>query len=323
MTIKKLVFKNTIKIFFFFSVILFFSASCYSQSYNILGVTLENLDNSTDPAFFSQIKASLRALPFRPTSRIVFQTDSKSPLIPNPEDYDGVVPELKNVSNIMGLILDSWYWDTLNYKRFNYQSVLKRSEAFLKNNALVKSVDIWEVGNEVNGEWLFNGNREEVQRTVASVCSLVKNARKKTAVTFYYYQPSCVGDTAFMIQNWVNSFLEIYPDAGRNIDYIFVSYYYNQCEKEEPDFKEIFSFLGSKFPFSYLGIGECGWTLNNRSDKKLETINKFYSTDIKISGSYSNYIRGNFYWTYQKDCVAGFKSNPLWLAIYNNSLNWN
>jgi hypothetical protein len=293
-----------------------------AQVEDILGVTLENVDNYTGNTALTRIKNSLLALPLKATSRIVFQCKGNNPLIPNPEDYNQIVPNIKQVSQIMGLVLDSWYWDSNNVKRFDYSTVIQRTQAFITEPSLVSNVDIWEIGNEVNGEWLFNGNWQEVMRTVNDACILVKNTGKKTALTLYYNTLNCVPDSAYLIYVWTNKFLTLYPDIINKLDYVFVSYYYDPCETSSPNWHELFTWLQKKFPRSHLGIGECGWVLNNQIEKKLEVINNFYSLQINFPNITGTYVRGNFYWTYQQDCVPNYASNPLWLAIYNNALKW-
>ena len=293
-----------------------------AQVEDILGVTLENVDNYTGNTALTRIKNSLLALPLKATSRIVFQCKGNNPLIPNPEDYNQIVPNIKQVSQIMGLVLDSWYWDSNNVKRFDYSTVIQRTQAFITEPSLVSNVDIWEIGNEVNGEWLFNGNWQEVMRTVNDACILVKNTGKKTALTLYYYTLNCVPDSVYLIYVWTNKFLTLYPDIINKLDYVFVSYYFDPCETSSPNWHELFTWLQKKFPRSHLGIGECGWVLNNQIEKKLEVINNFYSLQINFRNITGTYVRGNFYWTYQQDCVPNYASNPLWLAIYNNALKW-
>jgi hypothetical protein len=66
-------------------------------------------------------------------------------------------------------------------------------------------------------------------------------------------------------------------------------------------------------------MGECGWTADNNGQNKITTINNFYNMTFAPT---LPYVIGNFYWTYQEDCVNNFATNQYWLAIKNKVLLW-
>jgi len=285
------------------------------------GVTLDNVENSTSTSTITNIKNSLIALPRRPTIRIVYFPKDASPLTPNPTDFDQVTSNLKTVADVMGQILDSWYWDPGNMPGFNHDNVLARSQAFMNNATLAAKVDYWEIGNEANGEWLFSNNYSEVQRTVNDVAVYAKSINKKTVLTLFYNVLNCTSDTNHLMMPWVNRLLATYPGIATKIDYVLISYYYDPCEgNTSPNWQSIFTTLHAKFPNSKLGMGECGWTAGgNVTQSKITTLTNFYSMNFAPT---LPYIIGNFYWTYQEDCVSGYATNQYWLAIKNQVQLW-
>ena len=300
--------------------LLFFPYFSNSQTNHICGVTLDNVDNSTSSGTMTNIKNSLSGLPRKPTVRVVFYPSDASPLTPNPTQFDQAVTSLKTVSYVMGQILDSWYWDPNNQVGFNHDNVLARSQAFMNNTTLASKVDFWEIGNEVNGEWLFNNNYSEVQRTVYDVAVYAKSINKRTALTLFYNTINCTTDSNHLMMNWVNKLIQTYPQITSKIDYLLISYYYDPCEgSTTPNWQSIFTTLHSKFPNALLGMGECGWTADNNGQNKINTISNFYSMNFAPA---LPYVVGNFYWTYQEDCVNNYATNQYWLAIKNKVILW-
>ena len=301
-------------------MVLFLPSFLLSQTNKICGITLDDVDNSTSTSKLNNIKNSLSALPIKPTTRIVYYPTDSKPTTPNPTEFDVVTTKLKPVSYIMGQILDSWYWDSKNCAGFNHDNVLARSQAFINNATLKANVDMWEIGNEVNGEWLFNNNYKEVQRTVYDVSVFARAAGVKTVLTLFYNTINCTTDSAHIMMNWVKSLLATYPSIVNNLDYILISYYWDPCEDAPPNWQNIFNSLHQYFPKSKLGMGECGWVANTNSAKKLACINSFYSMNLTVPGA--TYVIGNFFWTYQEDCIKTYATNKYWLAIKNNVAKW-
>lgn len=301
-------------------ILMFFPIFTFSQTNRICGVTLDNVDNSTSSATMTNIKNSLNALPRKPTVRVVFYPSDQNPTVPNPTQFTQAITSLKTVSYVMGQILDSWYWDPGNMPGFNHDNIVARSQAFLNNTSLAANVDFWEIGNEVNGEWLLNGNAAEVQRTVYDVAVYAKSINKRTALTLFYNVLNCTTDTSHVMMQWVNTFLARYPQVVNKLDYVLISYYYDPCEgSNSPNWQSIFNTLHTKFPNSMLGMGECGWTADNNGQNKITTINNFYSMNFAPA---LPYVIGNFYWTYQEDCVSNYATNQYWVAIKNKVALW-
>jgi hypothetical protein len=201
----------------------------------IYGVTIESVDNL--PEIVDALK-QVGAV-HRPTTRIVLQQDQQV------SDYIEPVRQISGVSDIMGGIADS---DSL----YNYPTVedyKNRVSRYL--TGLPENVDIWEIGNEVNGEWVGwerdewkhkSRSEREVKRKLVSAqfiaaFKLAKAKGKTTALTLYYNgddaKPCWSGDIPdgkeYEMFKWVMNYLK--DDEFRAcLDYVFISFYEDDCK---------------------------------------------------------------------------------------------
>jgi hypothetical protein len=168
-------------------------------------------------------------------------------------------------------------------------------------NELGDNVDIWEIGNEINGEWL--GPRDSVVRKMTDGYNIIKYAQKQTALTLYYNK-NCWENHDNEMFRWVNQNVPQY--MKENLDYVFVSYYEDDCNGYQPDWQKVFDSLYVIFPNSKLGIGECG---TKKTSRKAEYMKRYYTMNITTP----NYIGGYFWWYFKQDCVPYTKI--LWLTM--------
>jgi hypothetical protein len=251
----------------------------------IYGVTIDAVNGLTN------ITNSLGRHNKRMTTRIVF--DEWQPA----SNYSAAVNKIDSVSDIMGEILDSYYVNDYTVHQY-WERMAEYMAAF------GDKVDIWEIGNEVNGEWL--GHRDSVVKKINGAFNFVKKSRKKTAITLYYNY-NCWENPQNEMFRWANE--NITPKMKLHIDYIFVSYYEDDCNNYQPDWQRVFDSLHVMFPNSKLGIGECGTTNPN---KKELYINRYYKMNITTP----NYTGGYFWWYYRQDCVP-YTNKPLWQILDN------
>ncbi len=232
----------------------------------------------------------------RMTTRIVF--DEWQPAY----DYIQAVNRLDTVTDIMGELLDSYY-----VKDYSVQQYVDRTIEYVYS-PLGDKVDIWEIGNEINGEWL--GPRDSVVMKLNKAFIIVKKAGKKSALTLYYNK-NCWENPQNEMFRWVN---ENIPLKIRNsLNYVFVSYYEDDCNNYQPNWQQVFDSLRVIFPNSMLGIGECGTT---NASRKTEYINRYYSMNITTP----YFIGGYFWWYYRQDCVP-WNTKPLWQVLDNAIMN--
>ena len=196
----------------------------------------------------------------------------------------------------MGELLDSYYMKT-----YSLQQYTDRTNEYV--NLLGDKVDIWEIGNEVNGEWC--GKTSDVVAKINSAYDILKAKNKKTELTLYYNY-NCWETASNEMFRWVNANLSSQMKTG--LDYVFVSYYEDDCNGYQPNWQKMMDSLHVIFPNSKIGIGECGTT---KSTKKASYINRYYSTKVTTK----NFIGGCFWWYFRQDCTPNTKA--LWSTMDN------
>jgi hypothetical protein len=248
----------------------------------IYGITVDNIRD------LPEIVSSVGALQKKPTTRIVFNEQASA------SQYVEAVAQLKKVSFIMGEILDSF-----PMHKCSVNSYMGRTHDYL--DMLGDKIDIWEVGNEINGDWL--GNTADVVAKMIGAYDIVKNAGKTTELTLYYNQ-ACAKNSANEMFTWVQANLPSRMMTG--LDYVLVSYYEDDCKGLQPDWSAVYQRLAAMFPNSKVGFGECG---TKYKDRKEQYIRRYYG--LKIDAP--RYVGGYFWWYYKQDMVP--KTKPLWDVI--------
>lgn len=252
----------------------------------IYGVTITNPWNQM-PA----ILKSLSSLAKKPTARVVFDE-----FVPASE-YKPIVDQIHPVSYVMGEILDSYY-----VPQYSTQAYINRTVEYL--NTLGSSVDIWEVGNEVNGEWL--GDTATVTAKISGAYDAVKAAGKTTALTLYFNQ-GCYSRADHEMFTWATANV---PDRMKTgLDYVFISFYEDDCNGIQPDWNVVFQKLGTLFPNSKIGFGENGTT---NSALKETYINRYY----KMTVNHPRFVSGNFWWYFDAGDMVP-QTNYLWQVLNN------
>jgi hypothetical protein len=252
----------------------------------VYGVTVDQISDTAG------IVDSLSKLAFKPTARIVFDEGQ------NASTYANAAAQIHNVSFIMGEILDSFY-----VKNITTADYLARTKDYM--DTLGNNVDIWEIGNEINGEWL--GNTADVVAKMNAAYGEVKSRGKKAALTLYYNQ-DCYANASNEMFNWAQA--NVSAEMKQNLDYVLISYYEDDCNNLQPDWPTVFHKLAQMFPNSKIGFGEAG---TKKTNSKAAYIQRYY--DMVINEP--NYIGGYFWWYFYQDCVPSTK--PLW-AVFNNAI---
>jgi hypothetical protein len=253
------------------------------------GVTLDDVSD------LSGIVASLKALPSRPTARVVFDHGQK------PADYADAVAALHPVADLMGTPVDSS--DSAKYSVDAYKA---RFQDYLA--AFKPDVAIWEIGNEVNGEWA-GPSQTAAAKTVAAY-DLVHAAGKPTALTLYY-NPGCWSDSTHEMLPWATRWI---PDRVKHgVDYVFVSYYEKDCNNHRPDqaeWQQVFGQLRAQFPAARLGFGEIGTDQHADAAAKAAYLTRYYTMPPPAPG----FVGGYFWWYYAEDAVP-YTRSPVWAAL--------
>ncbi len=236
----------------------------------VLGVTITNPWGSN----LSKTIASLKALPYRATSRIVYDEAGMTAA-----DFCNAAHQIHAVADTMAEIIDSQF-----AKNFSDQQLADRTTALLKTCAA--DIDIVEVANEINGNWV--GPNAAAQ--LAAVYDAAKAMNKKTAVTYYLDCPGCVA-AQYELFNWLDKNTPARILTGA--DFALISFYKDDQNGYQPDWNQVFTKLAARFPTAGLGIGEYGATI---AGHKQPYSDECYSLSKTVT--VPRFITGCFWWYY-------------------------
>jgi hypothetical protein len=269
-------------------------ADTSAASKKVWGVTTDAVDDV--PA----IVDSLSHLPHRPMTRIVFDPGPAS-------DYVAAAKSIHAVSDVLGELVDSI--DVTTYTADTYEA---RTTEYL--SALGTSVDVWEIGNEINGEWVGTDVTQVVAKMHRAYAK-VKAAGGKTALTLYY-NAGCYSDAKNEMFTWAAA--NVPADMKAGLDWVLVSYYEQDCEWLKPDWAAAFDRLAKMFPSSRVGFGECGQDKANPAlsttlaVQKAEYLKRTYAIDLSPALG-DRWLGGFFWWYFRQDMVP--RSLPMWATL--------
>jgi hypothetical protein len=245
------------------------------------------------------LASSLHHLGKTPTARIYFDTAQPA------SSYLAEVRALRPVSYLMGELLDSS--DEPHISVAGYKARVRSYLSLFGSN-----IDLWEIGNEVNGNWV--GSYPTARAKLADAYEEVSAAGGRTALTLYYNVgcddgPRELGPLAF-------SERYVPQSVRRGLGYVFLSYYEDNCGGLRPSaatWTAYFRKLHVLYPHALLGFGEIG--MNYAANRKTMPAAKillrhYYGLSIRLP----YYVGGYFWWYYAQDCVP-YRSKPLWADL--------
>jgi hypothetical protein len=104
----------------------------------LFGITVD--DSWTGPEKLQQIVDAIKAMPLKPTARIVMSSKIQ------PKDFVSIFKTIHEVAYVMGQPVDSYYMN-------GYKTVEEYLQRFRESYQYLSDyVDIWEIANEINGE---------------------------------------------------------------------------------------------------------------------------------------------------------------------------
>ncbi len=276
----------------------------------LYGITLDNVSNAVLPGEI----ASIQHLNHTPTSRVVFDPGM------SPSYYSPQISQLRGISYIMGQISDS-----SSMKSYSVSSYQARAQDYV--SSLGSLVDVWEVGNEVNGNWLGTNTIDKVQ----AAYDVVANAKGATALTFFYMgEPTdvnnCIDAPGDDLFTWITQKFQLgLPVSQRSVaterlrlglNYALISWYPQGCNNLQPDWTTIYTKLAAIFPNAKVGFGELGTaSVQNGSSYEVNLINQYYPLASKIALP-ANYIGGYFWWNYAEEMVP-YQTSTLFQTLNN------
>ena len=271
------------------------------------GITVDSVKN------LPEIVESISKLSQKMTTRIVFDPGK------TPEGYREATAAIHKVSFVMGQPVDSFWM-----KCFTVQEYLDRTKNYV--DTLSDVVDIWEIGNEINGDWTYGTTRKckprasvrstapaDVAAKMIAAYDYVKSQGKITELTLYYNK-GCGEPAANEMFAWAEANI---PDRMKlGLDYVLISYYEDDCHGLQPDWPPIFQQLAKMFPNSKIGFGECGAQKRKAAyDVKKQYVDRYYRMRINLP----SFVGGCFWWYFRQDMVPYKRSdgtlNPMWQAL--------
>ena len=223
----------------------------------------------------------------------------------------------------MGEILDSTGLEgisTANYKT--------RAQNFV--NAFSGKVDVWEIGNELNGEWV--GQPADIRAKAQAAYDVVEKENAslnlRSAITLNYWPSSdCYSNSWEDTETFANS---LSTEIKNGVDYVLLSFYETACDPRakptDQQFITIFNKLKTIFPNAKIGMGEIGAQGKDdglSSDPSLsekQTIaNRYYGMHNVLKVALGDrYVGGYFWWYYFQDAVPYNRSQSMWQTIEDN-----
>jgi hypothetical protein len=273
---------------------------------SLRGITYDDLSSRCGVS--SDELATVQALN-HPTVRVVFD-----PI--GPSCYASGMQALHQSAYTMGELADS-----SSLKRYSLGQIRARTKAYVA--ALASSTDLWEIGNEVNGEWLSKvkcpSDREcsdqahDVISKVQAMYDIVNRQGLATELTLYYQVPQWVTPGYDMIA-WERRYVP--PSMHQGLRYVLVSYYEAGNYGARPtvaQWDKIFTQLAADFPNATVGFGEIGMAAPIADSATLADAQNIFSYYMAIAPpGVKRFTRAGFWWYAAEDLVPSTK----WPTFY-------
>jgi hypothetical protein len=255
------------------------------------GVTLDNDAGISKAQLGPQVQA-LAALPRRPWARVVADIGT------TPADFSRSLPAVHRVADTILELGDSS--EVKGLSPAAYGAWVQSLTA-----AYAGQVGVWEVGNEVNGEWV-GAPAQELAR-VRAAYDAVRAIGGKTMLTLYY-NPGCWTKKSNELFTWLST-----TALPADLDYVTISYYPGDCNGYWPSaatWQSVFDRLHARFPQAQLGFGEAGTSQKSLSTSARIALWKRYVA-VQVHGD--DYAGLGLWWTWAEDGVPAH--SPFWNAF--------
>jgi hypothetical protein len=259
----------------------------------LYGTTADDVSNVTSTV------AGVQNLPQAPTTRLYFDVGEPASY------YTAAINALRPVSYIMGELLDSSDETSISTSAYN-----TRVNSYLA--AFGSKVDLWEIGNEVNGNW--TGSYPTVSAKLTEAYNDVSAAGKSSALTLYY-NAGC-GDGSSELSPLAFSSKYVPASVRDGLSYVLLSYYEDSCNGIRPSaatWTAYFQQLHALYPNAKLGFGEVGLS-NPVQSKTLTSAESMISHYYGLSINLPYYAGGYFWWYFEEDCLP-YASKALWTSL--------
>jgi hypothetical protein len=163
-----------------------------------------------------------------------------------PAAYDGIVAEARRDGvTVVGQILDSSAMRRLDLAAFE-----RRVRAYVGH---FPGIDVWEIGNEINGEWL--GADAAAKASYAAAYVKAADPSDTTVLTLFWQMGTAGRPTSSMFQ-WARDNVD--PAFAANLDVVAMSTWLGGAPLGI-SMDEVFTRLHAMFPAQRLAMGELGY----------------------------------------------------------------
>jgi hypothetical protein len=263
----------------------------------VYGVTIDD-PITGNAALVKALSAMTTQYGVKPTARIVFDAGTRS------TDYTSAVAAIHAVAYVLATPVDS-----------TEMGLYPTSTAYVDRfkdvmSAVGASVDVWEVGNEINGQGWLGLSSTQVGANVYAAWQYIHGLGLKTELTPYMFRPGDqTGDYATM-EGWLDKYVCNHADMKTGLDYVLVSYYDDDNGGQHEAWTTMFDNLLTRFPASQLGFGECGFGLPQSAGTVFDQrVDEYY----KMPKYNASYVGGYFWWYWAEDCKS--TSDTRWIRI--------
>ncbi len=268
-----------------------------ASSAPLYGVTVDKITH------LEGLVGALGALPERPTTRVYFNVHEPASY------YAQAVSQIDDVSAVMGELLDSSDETSISTEAFQ-----ARVESYLQT--LGPTVGVWEVGDEVNGDW--TGSYPVVAAKLTEAFEDVAAVGATTALTLFAnnFGPDNCGDGPAELTPVQFSEQYVPSQVADGLDYVFLSYYPTECQGREPSSEEVASYmrqLHAIFPNAELGFGEVGLPQPARGAKAQKKARQIMQWAYSLNPGLPYYVGGYFWWYGVEDALR--RGAPLGGAL--------
>jgi len=260
------------------------------------GVTLDHVSGLTPTL------STLATLPEPASVRVYFDVHEPASYYATP------VARIAAVGQVMGELLDS-----SDEQAISVSAMRQRTESYVQ--ALGGDVAIWEVGNEVNGNW--TGDPATVAEKLDAAYEVVTAAGGRTALTLYENNlgPEHCGDGEAEPTPLQYARSYIPQSVADGLDYVLLSYYPTQCGGAEPSAAALageLQELHAVFPHALLGFGEVGLP-RPANRRTLSQASQIMHWAYSLSPQLPYYAGGYFWWYGAQDALR--RRAPLHEAL--------
>ncbi len=255
---------------------------------------------------YEQVVASVADLvegvPGRAYLRVVF--DEYVPA----EDYDGIVAAAGAAGvTVVGQLLDSTYMPL-----YDTAAVAARVAEYVDR---FPEIEVWEIGNEVNGEWLGDDVAEKLQIMADYVKAA--DATDTTVLTFFWQMGTADQPTGSLFQ-WIAD--NVTPALAAKTDVVSLSMWPGGAPWGIAH-DEVYERLAALFPTQQISMGELGywssgttkaWWWRSQEDPQT-TVRKEIAEHMYLANLAFPYSNGGVFWWYYYQEM--YPMTELWQTV--------